>query len=323
MYKKIFLTGGTGLIGSSIAKFLSKSKENVQVKIPVRNSNGIFIEHPFIEYKKIDFKSHNDLKNMAYGCDFAIITAGITGGFLQNKNQPWLQVTNNILLDTITLQAIYDAGIKSVIYLSSATVYPNLKGKITETDCDWSENPQDRFFGVGWAKRNSEKLCEFWSKQGMDISVFRLSNVYGPGSQFKDENANVVAALIKKFCDAKGPMFVWGSPKSTRDFLFVDDLSKLIIKIIFSKTLPGFNVFNVGSGTCNTIEQLVISIKKAINFQEEIQYEISNENFVLEETFLNIDKIKNAYAWYPSTELEEGVELTTAWWKKNQKSWKR
>ena len=299
MYKKIFLTGGTGLIGSSIAKFLSKCHENIQVKIPFRNSNGLFIEHPCIQYKKLDFNSHNNLKEMAYGCDFAIMTAGMTGGFLQNKHQPWLQVTNNILLDTITLQALFDAGIKSVIYLSSATVYPNLKGKLNEADCNWSEDPQDRFFGVGWAKRNSEKLCEFWSKQGMDIS------------------------LIKRFSETKENIFIWGSPKNTRDFLFVDDFSKLIMKIIFSKIPSGYNVFNVGSGMCNTIEQLVTSIKMATNFQGKINYENTNPNFKSEKTFLNIDKITDMYAWYPSIDLEEGIEKTTSWWKKNSKNWKR
>ena len=157
----------------------------------------------------------------------------------------------------------------------------------------------------------------------MDISVLRLSNVYGPGSQFKIENANVVASLIKRFSETKENIFIWGSPKNTRDFLFVDDFSKLIMKIIFSKIPSGYNVFNVGSGMCNTIEQLVTSIKMATNFQGKINYENTNPNFKSEKTFLNIDKITDMYAWYPSIDLEEGIEKTTSWWKKNSKNWKR
>ena len=128
---------------------------------------------------KADLSDADSVKRLAAGCDVAVLAAATTGGASQSKKEPWRQVTNNILIDATCLQAMYDVGIRQLVYISSATVYQDFEGSIKECQIDYSQDPVDAHFGVGWAKRSSEKICEFWSRQGMKIVVLRVANADG------------------------------------------------------------------------------------------------------------------------------------------------
>lgn len=320
---RIFVTGGTGLAGSAVISALAYQSDVCKITSTFRSESGSFLDHANVRYAQCDLSDVNSVARLASGHQLAILMAGNTGGFLQTTQKPWHQVTNNIVADTVSFQALFDCGIRNVVYLSSATVYPPLSGAISEDRMDWSNAPSERFFGVGWAKRNSEKLAEFWCRQGMNVIALRLSNVYGPGAQFLPENSNVVAALIKRFTDTKGRIQIYGNAYDRRDFLYSSDFGELIVKIVESPFPLGFNVYNVGSGVLQNMEDLAKAIVCASNFNGSYSFDSMIENGPGTDNWLDTKSVKKVYDWTPATSLNSGVLATYSWWKNVCANWQR
>ena len=156
----------------------------------------------------------------------------------------------------------------------------------------------------------------------MKIVVLRVANAYGPFAQFSDQNANVIASLIKRFCSDAPTVSVWGSPQTTRDFLYVGDLAEFVSKLLVSEWLPGMSVYNVGGGKCSTIDELVQSIIVATSFAGDLAF-TDDQATPQAVKRLDISKSFADHEWRPRTSLSQGIAQTVSWWRQNRNEWKR
>ena len=151
------------------------------------------------------------------------------------------------------------------------------------------------------SKYISEKLCKFSvTYENIEVTVLRIFNVYGPG-----QNNNFLIPTIINQLKMKQEIIV-KSTAPRRDFIYVDDVVNAFL--LSQKNLPGFNVFNIGSGKSFSVKNLVSiiqNIKKTklpLTSLEELRVnEIPN-------VVADISEAKKKLGWEPNYSLEEGLK---------------
>ncbi|HEY1720547.1 MAG TPA: NAD(P)-dependent oxidoreductase [Magnetospirillaceae bacterium] len=322
--KTILVAGANGLAGSSIVRALLGASPTVRLRATCRSDIGAFSRDPRVTYIRADLRSSAECATAVKGCDAAVLAAARSGGAQQAANAPWLQVTDNLVMDTLLLQALHDAGIRRAVYVSSGTIYPELSDPMREDQLDWNSEPPKAYQGVGWAKRSAEKLCTFWHRQtGMEILIARSSNIYGPYSKFDPATANFIPALIRKAGDALDPFEVWGGPDVVRDVIYADDFGSAIVALL-NATHIAHDIFNVGSGQGVTVGEVVDLILKSSNHVPgQVVWQRQGPTTTSAARVLDCSKIRDMTAWRASCGLEDGIRQTVQWWRANKATWPR
>ena len=141
-------------------------------------------------------------------------------------------------------------------------------------------------------------------------------NLYGPNDHFSDNDSHVIPGLIHRMHKAKvnneKSFAIWGSGKPLREFLYVDDLSFAIKKII--ETNPKQNLINIGSGSEISIKDLASLLKEITSYKGELIFDTNkpdgNPRKLLD------SEIINSLDWSPKYSLRQGLELTYEWYLK-------
>ena len=294
-FKKVWIAGHRGLVGSAILKLLKEKKYNLihqtSSQLDLRNKNKVF------NYIK---------KNKP---DLIILCAGRVGGILANSTNPIDFYYDNVTIGNNVIMSAADLKIKNLIYFGSSCIYPNnLKRKIQEDDLlTGSLEKTNEAYSL--AKISCTKLCQSISiiKKYRYISVMPC-NVYGPNDNFDITKSHVMAALVSKFYEAKvknlKEVVVWGTGKPRREFIHSRDLAESIIFIInnSNKNL----IINIGVGYDLSINSLAKKIANIINFKGKIIFDNTKPDGTYQK-LLNNNKILNL-GWKPKINLDDGIK---------------
>ncbi|BCS87511.1 NAD-dependent epimerase/dehydratase family protein [Pseudodesulfovibrio sediminis] len=318
---KLLVAGATGVAGSAFMSLVHEAMPDTVVR-GTYLTNPPEATGPNTEYVKADLTDREGCLMAARGCDAAVLLAAVTGGAKSTMDAPYRQTTNNLVMDALLLQALYEQGVKKVIYVSTATIYQEFDGAIHEDDLDLNLDPHGTYFGVGWAKRSAEKLCQFWRDvMGMDIKVLRAANIYGPRAAFDPDRSNFIPALIRKAVDKMDPFEVWGSPHVTRDVIYASDFARGVLAVLNAKTDE--QTFNIASGETVTVGEVVdFALKAAGHKPGEVKY-IGDAPQTIQHRRLDISRIQAETGWKPCVTPEEGIRKTSEWWNANKKTWKK
>lgn len=320
--KTIFLAGATGIAGSNIIEHIIANYPDVFISGVYRTTDP-FLQHERISYIRADLTKREECRCAVQGCNLAIMAAASTGGAGAADAEPHRQVTDNLVMDALMLEAMYFKGIKRIVYLSSATVYQEFDGYIKEDDLDWNQEPHQSYIGVGWAKRSAEKLCRFWhEKYGMEIIIVRCANIYGPYARFDPAGSNFIPAIIRKAVDKLDPFDVWGSPDVARDVIYAGDLATAVLLLLGCSEIK-YDVFNLGFGKSVTVGEVVdLALKYGGHDPAKIVYS-ENKPTTIQFRALDCQKIKSVLNWKPVFSIDEGIKRTAQWWIENKERWNK
>jgi nucleoside-diphosphate-sugar epimerase len=319
--KNIFLAGSTGLVGTAIINGVLTRYPLTEIRAAYHHKEP-FIKNERVTYVQGDLTSRSECKSMVSGCDCAIMSAAKTSGAAVLTEQPWQQVTENAVMNTVMLECFFHAGIRRVIYISSASLYQEMNGFIKEEDLDLNKDPSAAHMGIGWVIRFVEKLCNFWHHQGMAIIIARAANIFGPYANFDPVTSNFIPALIRKAVERMDPFEVWGSPEITRDVIFVDDFARAVIMMLDNPSIT-FDTFNIGSGVKITVDDIVHwALKYSGHNPSNIIYN-SKKPVTIPFRVLDCSKAKTVLGWEPENTIEEGVRKTVSWWTQNRNRWNK
>ena len=261
--KSVLLTGSSGFIGKNLLKTLVKDKFNV---------------HAYSS-KNLDLTNENDVdlifKNQQFDC--VIHLAADVGGIEYIKSNQGKILYNNLMMNTILMEKsrIYD--VKKFISLNTINSYPESNKALKENQV-WDGSPNPDIFSYGISKRILLAQSRAYRLQ-YDFKSYNLiiDNTYGPDDNFNPKVSRVIPALISKFNDAvsKNSPFVniWGSGKSIRQFLYVEDLVEIIKYVV--KNDVKYETINISNGETLKISDLVNHISDLFKFKGQIKYDIS------------------------------------------------
>lgn len=149
------------------------------------------------------------------------------------------------------------------------------------------------------------------------------TNLYGAGDNYDSKTSHVMAALIKKFYEAKKlslpSVTCWGTGQPLREFLHVDDLAEAAVFLLGNwdpkspfapKDVNGdsITILNVGTGLEISIKELAFKIAKYINYKGKIMWDTTEPDGTPRKR-LNINRVKKL-GWQPKISLDEGIKQT-------------
>lgn len=301
--KRVVVAGGGGFLGSHICAVLQKTYCKLHTP---RQEEGI----DFRRFK------HCESYFQKVKPDIVINCAANQGGIGYHKGKETQLFMDNIKMGLFLMEAAQKAGVKKFTNIIAGCSYPGYleKGVLNEEDY-WKGPIHDSIISYGFARKASVVFGSILKKQYAFASIHLiLANMYGPGESFHPQKSKALAALIKKFYDAKKnnlpTVEIWGTGKPIRDWLYVEDGAMGILKA--TECYDDVAPLNIASGKGVSIRELARVIQDIIGYQGEVVYNVAMPDGALKKTF-STKKMEDVLQWKPETTLKGGIAKTIAW----------
>jgi UDP-glucose 4-epimerase len=299
---RCLVLGGSGFIGSHLVELLVD--EGFPVRIFSRTYPRALTGAARVEISVGDFRDVQSLAKAVKGCDFVYHMIATTVPATSNQDMVFDAERN--LISTLRLMEIcVREGVQQIVFPSSGgTVYGRTgREPITELH---STEPQCSY---GIVKLAIEKYLElFRVRHGLDYTVLRISNCYGPWLPIKGEQGAVGVFLD---CLRRGePINLWGDGSVTRDYVYVSDVARAFRAALVQKS--PFRVFNIGTGTGTSLLALVELMERLTGCRARIVKKRGREIDV-PVNILDAGRARKCLAWEATTALEEGLVKTWEW----------
>jgi nucleoside-diphosphate-sugar epimerase len=314
--RKVLVCGATGFIGRNIVEQLCV-REDMQVYGTYFGAapRGGLAHNPKVSLVKTDLRRRDQVDEVIRGMDVVIQAAAATANLKDAVIRPYLQVTDNAVMNSVILRACFENQTRQVVYFSCATMYRGGNRPVKEEDFDYAI--PDMYFGAAWTKVYIEKMCEFYSRIGTTkYAAIRHSNIYGPYDKCDSDGSDVLGATIARVAQTKdGRIVVRGDRSEGRDLLYVSDLVDFVEVLLESQREP-FELVNVGFGSSIPIERLVEKIIELSKRTIRVEYDGTEASAELS-VVLDTGKARRKYGWRAAVSWEEGVRRTLSWYRDN------
>ena len=329
---RILITGGAGFIGSQLGLYLVEKKHDV---IPLDNLKFGYL-YNFANNKKllsnfikIDIRDPK-LENIMKKIDVVFHIAGIIS-LPGCNNDPYEAYSVNVAGTANVLEMARRNEVKKVIFASTSALYEN------ETSTPFKESTvPDPTLIYAQTKKASEDLCNSFVKMyGMDITILRFFNVYGPHMDYRPPSY-LISYIIGSLLRGQRPV-LHSNGKQARDFVYVSDTVR-ICQLAMTDPRAKNEIFNVGSGKTTTIQEIYDLIANSLGkqkikpiyrnpkliwekFPRQLKGLFSINSAFLEKevnkyTLADIQKAKKMLKWEAKVSIEEGISNTVAFIKK-------
>lgn len=290
----ILVTGGTGLVGSSIPFGIKPTRKQM-------NLLDCYSVQSFIQaYPEVDTIIH---------------AAGLVGGVRANSDRMFDFFNENLMMacNIMNLVAKND-NIKEATFILSTCIYPQgVEYPVNAHDLHKGE-PHPTNYGYAYAKRMLEVGARALRQQyGKKVRCIVPCNLYGPNDNYALESGHVIPSLIHKCYLAKKnntPFVVWGSGDAEREFMFAPDIGKVVTSIHFDEIEPK-DMMIVSDGRQHTIRSVVNLICEHMDFDGLVIYDKTKPQGIMKKPTINhdfIDFVDRADIWL--TSLEDGIYST-------------
>lgn len=302
--KRVMVTGGSGFLGRIIVKKLEKKGANVFVP---RSKH----------YNLVDYKSV--MRCFRYTMPNIVIhSAAFYGGIWINQMYPARIYFKNLVMGANVVEMCRHWDVEKLIVVGTGCAYPDIEGPFKEEQF-WEGLCHESVRSYGMTKKMLLIQQEAYKKQyGLDSIHLILTNLYGEWDSYNPDRSHVVAALIRKFVEAKmnksDTVEVWGSGKPIREFLYVGDAAEGIVRATEKYDDP--SPMNIGTGIGTSIKELVDLIIEQTGFKGKLVWNAEKPDGQIVKCF-NVEKMKKKLGWEPETLLKKGLASTIKWFETN------
>lgn len=303
---KALVTGGAGFIGSHVVDRLIN--RNVEVSILVSGFRSLKHQSVINSMANViygDLRDYDSLIAVTKGVDVVFHLGGVFSHYVDKY--PDLAIDVNIKGMCNLKNACVSNGVKRIIFSSSSFVY----GEPTKAPVDeyCPTNPKDI---LGITKLAGEKILQSTYPDGIDYTILRLFNVYGPRQYPDDLYTSVISTWIKRALDGK-PLEIHDDGTQSLDFIYVEDVADVFILAIDEHAKN--NIFNVGGGSVISMNELARLVND-ITGNESTSYHNPDHPMFMKHVQSDINKIKLILGWTPSVSIEEGLHNTVDFFKR-------
>jgi nucleoside-diphosphate-sugar epimerase len=316
LMKRVVVTGAGGFIGGWLVRTLVERDEGQVIAVDKKPLSEWEQIHPLAgSFGSADLSLAENCRKAVEGADEVYNLAADMGGmgFIEHNKAACML---SVLTSTNMIVAARDAGVKRFFYSSSACVYAADK----QVDADVTALKEEDAYpamaedGYGWEKLFSERMARhFMEDYGLETRVARFHNVYGPNGTWTGGREKAPAAISRKVAEAvigrKHEIEIWGDGEQTRSFMYIDDCTDGVLRIMQSDVREPLNL---GSSELVSINQLVSLVEDIAGVKLDRRYNLDAPKGVRGRNSDNT-KIQSLLGWQPSTSLREGMEKTYAW----------
>jgi GDP-L-fucose synthase len=304
----IFVAGHRGLVGSAILRRLQT--EGYKRLVTRSRAELDFTDQSAVEQFFADERP-----------EYVVLAAAKVGGILANHSYPAEFIQDNLLIQTLVIDAAYRYGVKKFIFLGSSCIYPKHAPQPMKEEYLLSGplEPTNEPYAV--AKIAGIKMCQAYQSQyGFNAISVMPTNLYGPGDNFDLESSHVLPALIRKFHEAKisgaPSVVVWGSGTPRREFLHVDDLAAACLFLMAQpdarlREVAPDGIINVGAGEDIEIRELADVIRREMGSTSAIVFDQTKPDGTPRK-LLDVSRMREL-GWTARIPLREGIQSTYRW----------
>ena len=228
-------------------------------------------------------------------------------GYLMDQHNDLKILTANTLINLNVLEACV-GRVGRVFFASSACVYPDHQFPLRETDA-YPAQCQNEF---GWSKLYCERLYAAYSRTfPLPVRIGRLHQVYGPGAEWREPRAKVVASLCRKIAELPpegGEVPIWGDGTQQRSLTYITDAVEGIVRLMRSD-LEG--PVNLGSEEAVRIDHLAVRIAALAG--KVISLVPSPGPVGARVRLCDGTLARERLGWTPAVPLSDGIAATYAW----------
>lgn len=245
--------------------------------------------------------------------EVVILAAAHVGGIHANNVFPRDFLYKNLMIEANVIEAAYRNGVQKLVFLGSSCIYPKFAPQPLNEDAllTGALEPTNEWYAI--AKIAGIKLAQSYRRQfGADFISLMPTNLYGPGDNYHPENSHVIAALLRRFHEAKhtqAPVVtIWGTGTPRREFLFVDDLAAASVHALEHYSDEGH--LNIGTGEDVSIAELARMIAKVTDYTGKLEFDASKPDGTPRK-LLDVTRM-TALGWIATSALEQGLRAAYA-----------
>ena len=302
--KNILITGASGLVGSALVSQL----KNYNLFTPSSSQLNL-----------LNFNSLNQYlqKN---NIQIIIHLAANVGGLFKNMNYKVDMLEKNILINYNILKCCHEVKVKKVISCLSTCIFPDKTNYPINENMLHNGPPHYSNDAYAHAKRLLEIHSIAYQEQYNDNFICVIpTNIYGENDNYSLEDGHVIPALIHRCYLAKKnkeKFIVRGSGKHLRQFIFSEDLAKLIMWVLEYYEQKESIILSVGEKDEVSIEYVARQIAKFYDYEHMIEFDTSYSDGQFKKT-ANNSKLKKLIKNFQFTKFEVGIKKSIDWFIKN------
>jgi GDP-L-fucose synthase len=294
--KTVFVAGHGGMVGAALVRRLAREDVGLltvkRSEVDLRDQAAVFGWLAKVRPQVV------------------FLAAAKVGGIVANNTLRAEFLYDNLIIATNLIHAAHTNGVEKLMFLGSSCIYPKLAPQPLREDSMLTGplEPTNEPYAI--AKIAGIKMVEAYRAQyGCDFINVMPTNLYGPGDNYHPEYSHVVAALIRRFHEAKlsgiSNVAVWGTGTPRREFLYVDDLADACIHLM--KTYSSDELVNIGTGEDITIAEFARLVAGIVGYTGEISFDPSRPDGTPQK-LLDIGRLARL-GWRARTSLADGIKL--------------
>jgi GDP-L-fucose synthase len=294
--KTVFVAGHGGMVGGALLRRLAQ--EDVRLLTATRN--------------EADLRDQAAVNKWfaAKRPQAVFLAAAKVGGIVANNTLRGEFIYENLIIAANVIHAAYINGTEKLMFLGSSCIYPKLAPQPLREDSMLTGPLEPTNGPYAIAKIAGIKMVEAYRSQyGSDFINVMPTNLYGPGDNYHPEYSHVVAALIRRFHEAKvsgvANVEVWGTGTPRREFLYVDDMADACVHLM--KTYSDQELVNIGTGEDITIAEFARVVAAAVGYTGGISFDPSRPDGTPRK-LLDVSRLTEL-GWRARTPLQDGIKL--------------
>ncbi|WP_063196705.1 GDP-L-fucose synthase [Bradyrhizobium sp. AT1] len=294
--KSVYVAGHRGMVGSALVRRVAR--EDVELLT--------------VDRSEVDLRDQAAVFNWFAKMRPQVIflAAAKVGGIVANDTQRAEFVYDNIAIAANVIHAAHQNRAEKLMFLGSSCIYPKLAPQPLREEFVLTGplEPTNEPYAI--AKIAGIKMVEAYRNQyGSDFISVMPTNLYGPGDNYHPELSHVVAALIRRFHQAKVSgaqnVVVWGTGMPRREFLYVDDMADACVHLM--KTYSGAELVNIGVGEDINIAEFARIVADIVGYGGAISFDASRPDGTPRK-LLDVSRLAQL-GWRATTPLRRGLSL--------------
>jgi len=308
--ENILITGGAGFIGANLIKKLVLDSNLKVFIIEKENANLWRLKNVLkeINVRYVDLEDSDKLSEVINDIKpniiFHLASYGLYSSFQTDLEK---MINTNIKGSLNLINSLKNLPFTQFVNTGTCIEYKEKESSLNEDD------PVDPLNFYGITKLTAELLLK---KIGQDnnMSVINL-RLFTPYGYYGDSGILIPYIILNALKDKKIEL---SSPDSVRDFIFIDDLINLFLKIIEDGHNYRGEIFNIGSGKQRSIKEVVSVVEKILGKKLNISYGERMSHYREPKVFqADNKKAQNTFDWKINHDFESGILKTINWFKDN------
>lgn len=302
--KRVLVTGAAGFVGANLVRRLLSLGHDVYALIrPNSNTWRLSGVESDLILRSIHLEDEASVRDLVKETRPDWIFHLAAHGAYPSQRDLRQMISTNFVGTVNLVESCADEGFEVFVNTGSSSEYGLKESPTRETD-DLQPNS---FYAV--TKAAGSLYCSFVGRsRGLRIVTLRLYSVFGP---YEEPTRLIPVVLIHGFHGSLPPLV---DPEISRDFVYTEDVEEAYLRAALAEEIESGEIFNVGSGSQTSLEEVVDVAREAFQLAEEPRWGSMNPRSWDTSTWVaDIARIKERLDWEPRNTFKDGFKKFAHW----------